>query len=232
MAQSVQARAAADAAFRPGQGRQDGARVLRQAIAAPLAAHRAKHDTRTPQTGIDGCHNRRNHLLWRLVPGDGHLNLDPERYWEETDEEDIRPGAVFSHIPLLTIDITAITARDEWGTSRIYLPTNMSGLALLYRRFSEGWWFLPIITAKELAQPDAFDYLVERVVTEDVRGWFAIPPQEPELSPLSRPGVVCLRRPTLLNPEVARVAQATKVGQLNPEIMGEIHARVVLGLEV
>ena len=169
--------------------------------------------------------------MWRPMSTNSDAHLDSSRYWSEAPWDEVGPGAVFIHIPVMATEATPITCEDEWGTSRLYLPTSMSGMAVLYRRFSEGWWFLPILTAHEFAHADSFDVLIDQALREEIRGWFPIPGLDINPSPLSRPAVVCLRRPALLTEAVVREARATQIGQLTADAMDELHESLARSLE-
>jgi hypothetical protein len=157
-------------------------------------------------------------------------DLNRTSFWEDEPDDDHPPGSLYTGAPLLSGHISPITADDEWGGTTLYLPTLLD-LAVLYRKFRDGWWFLPVTTAESFEHADTFDRLFEQVEEGAIRGWFALPPLDEEASPLSSPALVYLLRPTLLRPDLIEAGGIKPSAQLTDAALQELHVAVVRALE-
>jgi len=143
--------------------------------------------------------------------------LDPEECWEDPDAG-IRVGDLFADLPLLSRELKPITAEDENGHTRAYLPT-VSDLAVLFRIFPDSWWFLPVVTRQQFANPETFDRLLQHVLDGRIHTWFPLPPSERDAAGLPHPALVYVVRPTMHKPDLIEELELERLARLSEQAL-------------
>ncbi|MDQ5822294.1 MAG: hypothetical protein M3540_12715 [Actinomycetota bacterium] len=153
-----------------------------------------------------------------MTVGD-EFGLNPDAYWEKPDES-MRVGDVFADVPLLSRYLRPIMAEASEDRLQAYLPTTLEP-ALLFRKFPDGWWFLPVVTSSQFSDVEGFQTLLRGALSGSLVGWYGLAPLRGR-TVLSDGAVVYVQRPTVHRPVLFEDVKLPRIATLTGERFVEL----------